>query len=378
VQVVQAFGRERAAVGRFDEINRSQLAAVRRTNGIAARYVAFVDAISTVIVGGVLATGGLLASRDQVTVGTVTAFVLYLNNFWEPVGQLSQLLNTVQSARAGLNRIDRLLAEPDHLTDPAEPMALPARGTLVVDGVTFRYAPDSPAALSDVSLTVAAGERLAVVGPTGAGKSTLARLLVRLDDPSVGAVRWDGVDLRSAGRTELRERLLLVPQEGRLFQGTVAGNVRLARPDATDDEVARALDAVGALTWARGLPDGLATEVDEDGGRLSAGERQLVSLARAALADPGLLVLDEATSNLDPVTELAVDRAVEALAEGRTMVVVAHRLSSAERADRVAVIDGGRLAELGSHAELVAAGGRYARLHAAWVTGDTPIPSLPH
>jgi ATP-binding cassette subfamily B protein len=229
--------------------------------------------------------------------------------------------------------------------------------------------------LRDVSLRIPTGTRLALVGPTGAGKSTLAKLVARLYDPTSGAVRLGGIDLRDATLASLRGRIVVIPQEGFLFNGTIRDNVRLAREDATDAEVDDALRAVGAYERFVALPEGLDTEVRERGSRLSAGEKQLVSLARAALADPAVLVLDEATSSLDPGTEVLVESAVDRLLEGRTVVVIAHRLSTSERADVVGVVDGGELVELGTHADLVAAGGRYASLYATWVAG-TRAPTV--
>jgi ATP-binding cassette subfamily B protein len=243
---------------------------------------------------------------------------------------------------------------------------LPDRGVLSARGVSFSYEGSERPALRDVSIDVAPGERLALVGPTGAGKSTLAKVLARLYDPSAGHVDFDGTDLRLASLASLRERIVVVPQEGFLFAGTVLDNVRIARPGATDDEVVAAIEAIGARERFEAFPEGLATEVRERGSRLSAGERQLVSLARAALVDPAVLVLDEATSNLDPGTEAAVEGALERLMQGRTVIVVAHRLSTVRRADRIAVVDRGRLVELGTHDELVEHGGRYAALAAAW------------
>ena len=217
-----------------------------------------------------------------------------------------------------------------------------------------------------MSLRVGAGERLALVGPTGAGKSTVAKLMSRLYDPDHGTVSFGGVDLRDATLASLRERIVVVPQEGFLFDGTIAANLRIARPDASDDDVRAALDAIGVLERFEAFPEGLATPVRERGSRLSAGERQLVSLARAALVDPAVLVLDEATSNLDPGTEAVVEGALERLMRGRSVVVVAHRLSTVRRADRIAVVDHARIAEVGTHDELMQIGGRYALLAAAW------------
>jgi ATP-binding cassette subfamily B protein len=234
-----------------------------------------------------------------------------------------------------------------------------------VDAVTFAYGTNDPV-LHDVTLHVSSGERLALVGPTGAGKSTLAKIVARLYDPNEGRVTFGGVDLRDSSLKSLRRRICVVPQEGFLFNGTIRDNVRIAKEGASDAEVDDALRAVGVFDRFSLLPSGLDTEVRERGSRLSAGEKQLVSLARAALADPALLVLDEATSSLDPGTELLVEEALERLMAGRTVVVIAHRLSTAERADRVGVVDAGGLVELGTHEELLDEGGRYAALFATW------------
>jgi ATP-binding cassette subfamily B protein len=232
--------------------------------------------------------------------------------------------------------------------------------------VSFRYSETGPLVLSGVSLSIAPGERLALVGPTGAGKSTLAKLIARLYDPTSGCIRFGGIDVRDATLRSLRRHICVVPQEGFLFNGTIRENVRIAREGASDDDVDRALEAVGVLDRFRALSEGLDTEVRERGSRLSAGEKQLVSLARAALADPDVLVLDEATSSLDPGTELLVENALERLMEGRTVVVIAHRLSTAARADRVGVVDEGGLVELGTHDELLALDGRYSALYRTW------------
>jgi ATP-binding cassette subfamily B protein len=250
---------------------------------------------------------------------------------------------------------------------------LPRTGEVIVAGVGFRYPNTDSLVLEDISITVGNGERLALVGPTGAGKSTLAKLIARLYDPTVGTISFAGIDLRDATIDSLRQRVVVVPQEGFLFGGSIADNVRVARADATRDDVRDALRAIGALERFEGFEDGIDTEVRERGSRLSAGERQLVSLARAALVDPAVLVRDEATSNLDPGTEAIVERALESLMQSRTTIVVAHRLSTIRRADRIAVIDEGGLAELGTHDELIAVGGRYAALADAWAKSQPTI-----
>jgi ATP-binding cassette subfamily B protein len=246
---------------------------------------------------------------------------------------------------------------------------------LRVSDVTFAYAgtpAGSPPVLANVDLTIAPGERIVLVGPTGAGKSTLAKLCARLYDPQAGSITFGGIDLKRCTLGSLRERIVVVPQEGYLFDGNVLENVRIARPAATDNEVTDALRRIGVLDRFIDLPEGLNTEVRERGSRLSAGERQLVSLARAALADPAVLVLDEATSSLDPGTEQLVEAALERLMEGRTVIAIAHRLTTAERADRVGVVADGHLMELGTHAELLALGGRYAALYDSWSGANTP------
>ena len=365
VRVVQAFGRERAFASRFRETNEAQFDANLETVKISTKYFPFVEFMGVIGIAVIVGIGGLFVDQDIVTVGTVAAFVLYLNNLFEPVQQLGQLYNTLQSAAAALNKLFGLLDTPASIRERPGAIDLPERGPIEVVDVSFGYA-DGPDVLHDVSLRVEPGERLALVGPTGAGKSTLAKLVARFYDPREGVVRFGGVDLRDATIASLRQRIVVVPQEGYLFTGTIRENVRIGVPDASDDDVEAALAALGVLDRFASLKDGLDTEVRERGSRFSAGERQLVSLARAALADPPVLVLDEATSNLDPGTERTVEHALEALTEHRTVLVVAHRLSTAARADRVAVVDDGRIVELGPHDDLVQREGRYASLWASW------------
>jgi ATP-binding cassette subfamily B protein len=369
VQVVQAYGQEQAYYERFTETNEAQFEANISTTRIANRFFPAVEFCGVAGIAVVLALGGFMADNGLITVGTVAAFVLYMGNLFEPVQQLSQTYNQVQAGAAALQKLFELLDEEPSIAERAGAVDLPVAGSLVVDDVSFGYA-SGPDVLRDVSLELAPGERLALVGPTGAGKSTLAKLMVRFYDPRQGTVRYAGVDLRDATLPSLRERIVVVPQEGFLFAGTVLDNIRIAKRGATDADVEAAVAALGLDERFAALPEGLDTEVRERGSRLSAGERQLVSLARAALADPKVLVLDEATSSLDPGTEHAVEAALERLTEHRTVVVVAHRLSTAARADRVAVVDDGRVAELGTHDELLELEGRYARLFASWTAGQ--------
>jgi ATP-binding cassette subfamily B protein len=365
VRVVQAFGREEVESQRFRTGSRRLYDAHMRSVRISAWYLPVIELAGLLTTAVAVGVGGWWVHTGELKVGTVAFFVLALSNLFEPVQQLSQLFNTVQSAGASLAKLFGLLDTPVDVPERPGAVDLPARGEIDVEGVDFAYAGAGPV-LHDVSLHIPIGARIALVGPTGAGKSTLAKLVARLYDPTAGTVRFAGVDLRDATQRSLRERIVVVPQEGFLFNGTVLENVRLARVGATDDEVMDALEAIGVRERFESLPEGLRTEVRERGSRLSAGEKQLVSLARAALADPAVLVLDEATSSLDPGTEEVVEHALARLMEGRTVIVIAHRLSTAQRADLVGVVADGQLLELGTHDELVRAEGRYADLFSTW------------
>ena len=370
VRVIQAFGRENHEVDRFTLDNRGLYDAHMDSVWVQSWYLPVIEFAGLGTTALVIGVGGWMVIQSLVTIGTVTFFVLTLNNLFDPIQQLSQLFNTVQSAGAGLNKLYELLDTPVDVKERPGAIDFPDRGEIVVDHVTFAYGADAPV-LHDVSLSIAPGERLALVGPTGAGKSTLAKLIARMYDPVEGSVTFGGIDLRDGTLSSLRQRVVVVPQEGFLFNGTIRENVRLARGTATDDEVEQALRVIGVYDRFAALPQGLDTEVRERGSRLSAGEKQLVSLARAALVDPALLVLDEATSSLDPGTEMLVEHAMNNLMEGRTVVVIAHRLSTAERADRVGVVSGGELVELDTHDQLMADEGHYAKLFATWAGGLT-------
>ncbi len=366
VRVIQAYAQEDHQIKRFERSNRSLFDSHVRSIRISTWYFGLVEFSGVIATSLVVGIGGWLVHRDTVSLGTVVAFILLLSSLFDPVQQLSQLYNGVQSAAAALHKLFAILDATPEVDEAPDAVELPKRGELAVNRVTFTYASGSSPALEEVDLVVRDGERIALVGPTGAGKSTLAKLMARLYDPSQGTVTYGGMNLRRATHASLRQRIVVVPQEGFLFNGTIRDNVRLARIESSDADVEAALQRLGVFAHFDRLPEGLDTEVRERGTRLSAGERQLVALGRAALVDPAVLVLDEATSNLDPGTEAEVEAALEKLMQGRTTIVVAHRLTTVQRADRIVVVDRARIAEVGTHAELVALGGKYAALARAW------------
>jgi len=366
VRVIQAYAREDEQIRRFEESNRALFRSHMYSVKVSTWYFGLIEfagiASSALIVG----VGGWLVHRGTVSLGTVVAFVLLLANLFDPVQQLSQLYNTLQSAAAALHKLFGILDAVPDVNESDSPVSLPATGDVEVRDISFTYASGSQPALSNVSVTLTAGTRLALVGPTGAGKSTLAKLMARLYDPQTGQVLFGGVDLRDSSLEDLRKRIVVIPQEGFLFDGSVRDNLLIARPDATEDMLLGALNNLGLRERFESLPEGLDTQVRERGSRLSAGERQLVALSRAALVDPAVLVLDEATSNLDPGTEMLIEAALEKLMAGRSVIVVAHRLSTVQRADKIAVVSDARITEIGTHDELIAMGGHYAALVNNW------------
>ncbi len=365
VRVIQAFRQEPAVGERFEARNRDQLEAELRTVRLASVFFPKVEGTGVLATAVILLVGGVFVHLHLTSIGAVAAYVLYVGNLFNSIQSLSQLFDLLQSSGAALSTVVTLLDTEPAMADPERPVPLPERGALELAGVEFAYSGSRPV-MSAVDLVIPPGEHVALVGPTGAGKSTLAKLVGRLYDPASGSVRFGGVDLRAASMTGLRRRIVVLPQEGFLFRGTVLDNILIGRPSAREQEVRQAVEALGLAERFDELPDGLDTEVGERGAHLSAGERQLVSLVRAALTDPAVLVMDEATSSVDPGTERWVETALARLSAGRTTITVAHRLTIAERADRVVVVDGGRVVEVGSHDELVAAGGAYAQLYAAW------------
>ena len=367
--VVRSYAIEKRSAERLDTAINAHRTAATRAQKIVALTFSTGEVVAGVANAAVVMVGVLLGIGGDLTLGELLAFLFLVTLFVGPVQIGTEVLNEAQNAVAGWRRVIGVLDTPADVADPGEAGVELPRGPIDVrfEGVEFAY-PGGPLVLRDIDVTIAPRTRVAVVGETGSGKTTFAKLLTRIMDPVAGRVVVDGADLRDIRFSSLRQRIVMVPQDGFLFDTSLLENIRYGRLDATDSDVALAMTELGLQDWVDGLPHGLATSVGQRGESLSAGERQLVALARAYLADPDLLVLDEATSAVDPATEVRLQRALEGLTRGRTALTIAHRLSTAESADEVLVVDAGRLVERGRHAELVAAGGVYADLHASWVS----------
>jgi ATP-binding cassette, subfamily B, bacterial len=373
MRAVQAFQRGQRNEAIMGELNEGYRRAHRHAFGLVATYTMTVRLVGNLTLAVVLAIGAWRVIGLDLELGVLTAFTLYLRRFYDPLDDMAMFANTYSAASAALEKISGLLEETPDVDEPREPVTLPASTgggrAIAFDHVSFRYGRDTPVVLPELDLGIPTGQTVALVGPTGAGKSTIAKLVARFYDPTSGAVTLDGTRLDALTDADLRREVVMVTQESFLFAGSVADNIALGRPDASRAELERAAQAVGAHGFIAALPEGYDTDVRKRGGRLSAGQRQLVAFARAFLADPAVLVLDEATSSLDVPTERAVQHALESVLADRTALIIAHRLSTVLIADRVLVVDDGRIVEDGSPADLIdgQSSGKFATLHRTWV-----------
>jgi ABC-type multidrug transport system fused ATPase/permease subunit len=378
MRVIQAFAQEEKTAGQFREANAANRDAVLYARTLSYAFIPAIDILSVLATCIVFWMGGTMVAQGALTIGVVVAFISYVNRFFQPIRDLSQIYTTLQAATAGGERVLELLDTVPDVIDTPDAAEMPAiEGRVELRDVTFAYLPDQDV-LREIEMTVAPGETVALVGPTGAGKTSIANLVARFYDVGEGAVLIDGQDVRSVTRTSLHEQMGLVPQDPFLFSGTVADNIAFGRPEATRDEIVAAAKLANADGFIQRLPQGYDTPILEGGVNFSVGQRQLLCIARAVLVDPRILILDEATSSVDTMTEALIQDALQRLLSGRTALVIAHRLSTVRRADRIYVIDGGRIVEQGGHEELLAQEGLYHDLYerqfVAW-EAELPIPA---
>ncbi|HCE17036.1 MAG TPA: ABC transporter ATP-binding protein [Anaerolinea thermolimosa] len=371
IRVIQAFAQENTIEERFREVNRANRDANINAMSLSFIYMPTIEFLSTLATALVLWFGGRSVIAGEVTLGVLVAFLSYVSRFFQPIQELSRLYTTMQSAMAGGEQVLNVLDTPPDVQDAPDAVEMPPiRGRIEFRNVSFRYRPDAPEVLHNINLTIEPGTRAALVGPTGAGKSTIANLAARFYEVTDGAVLIDGIDVRTVKQGSLRRQVGVVPQDSFLFAGTIAENIRFGRPEASDAEVEEAARMANAHDFIISLPDGYQTPILENAANLSVGQRQLICIARAILVNPRILILDEATANIDTVSEALIQQALERLLQGRTAIIIAHRLSTIQNADIIYVIQDGRIVEQGRHEELLALGGVYRTLHGKQFKGE--------